>query len=121
MREHIADYDAQSIFKKLVDHHLVSASARLRANDILSYLTTAKYSPQNWRGDATSFILHFVNQLDIYSTMNSHQDQLSDTMKRTLLENAVSGVSDLRHVKTTADLDIAREVKPSRSNSTRAS
>jgi hypothetical protein len=49
--------DAQSIYWELVKHALASTSAWLPGDDLLSYITTARY-PDNWRGTAFAFVLH---------------------------------------------------------------
>ena len=78
----------------------------MRGGDILTYLTSAKYSPQ--QGSATKFILHFKTQLDHHSNLHDSSNQLSPALKKTLLENAVSDVPLLCSVKTTADIDAAK-------------
>ena len=98
VRDHLATSDAQSVFAKLVDHYQASTSAQMCEGDILTYLTSAKYSPQ--QGSATKFILHFKTQLDHHSNLHDSQNQLSPALKKTLLENAVSDVPLLCSVKT---------------------
>ena len=110
VRDHLATSDAQSVFAKLVDHYQASTSAQMRGGDILTYLTSAKYSPQ--QGSATKFILHFKTQLDHHSNLHDSQNQLSPALKKTLLENAVSDVPLLCSVKTTADIDVTKGGAP---------
>lgn len=40
VREHEKDYDAQSVYKKLHDHHLKSTKAMIESGSIISYITS---------------------------------------------------------------------------------
>jgi hypothetical protein len=54
--------DALSIYWELVKHALASTSEWLSGDDLLRYITTAHY-PDNWRGTAFAFVLHWQEQV----------------------------------------------------------
>ncbi len=102
VRAHEADYDAQKVYKELFEHHTKSTQAKMDSSDLLSYITSV--SIEDWRGTMAAFILHWQDQVRWYEQQIPTVDHMSGPMKRTLLENAVKAVDDLRAVKTTADI-----------------
>ena len=48
VKEHEADFDAQEVYKKLVNFYTTSTKASMNAADTLSYITTAKI--ETWKG-----------------------------------------------------------------------
>ena len=111
VREHLKDMDAQTVYSKLCDYHENSTKAKLSASELLSYITTARYDSR-WRGTATSFILHWKNQLRLLDEVTPTSDRFSNAARRALLENAVHGVEELRGVKTLEDHEVTMR-KPS--------
>jgi hypothetical protein len=106
VRAHKTDYDAQNIYQKLVDHHLKSTKAAMDSSTILSYITSAKLGDHGtWKGTTESFITHWQDQVRLYEQQVPLSDHFSDGQKRTMLENAVTAIQELRHIKTTADLE----------------
>ena len=100
-REHESDYDAQEVYKKVVDFYATSTKASMNAADILSYITTAKI--ETWKGTSESFVLHWQDQIRLYETLSITAKHLDDTLKLTLLQNAVHSNAHLRAVKDQAD------------------
>jgi hypothetical protein len=111
VREHSFDFDAQEVFRKVVKHYTESASARIGSSTTLGYLTTAKYG-SSWTGTAEGFILHWKNHLRIYNNTVPTDEQLPKQLCLSLLENAVHDVPELRQVKITATLDLAKGGAP---------
>ena len=103
IRDHENDFDAQAVYKKLVAHHLTSTKAMIDSSTILSYITSSRLGSGEWRGSTESFILHWQNQVRLYERQVPLSDHFSDGQKRTMLENAVHSISELRHVKLLAD------------------
>ena len=102
VREHQDDFDAQKVYAKLHDHAVSSLAASLESSRLLAYLTTAKLGADTWKGTATSFVLHWFEQLRLYHEVNS-KSPLPDDLVRTLLQNAVHDFRPLRAVKDQAD------------------
>jgi hypothetical protein len=111
VREHSFDFNAQEVFRKVVKHYTESASAKIGSSNTLAYLTTAKYGT-SWTGTAEGFILHWKNHLRIYNDMVPMAEQLPKQLCLSLLENAVHDIPELRQVKITATLDLAKGGTP---------
>jgi hypothetical protein len=111
VREHSFDFNAQEVFRKIVKHYTESASAKISSSTTLGYLTTAKYG-SSWTGTAEGFILHWKNHLRIYNDTVPTGEQLPQQLCLSLLENAVHDVPELRQVKITATLDLAKGGSP---------
>ena len=105
IREHENDYDAQKVYKKLVDHHLKSTKAMIDSSSILSYITSVRLGNGMWKGTTEGFITHWENQVRLYERQVPTTDHFSDGQKRTMLENAVAPVDELRQIKNNADLE----------------
>ena len=58
-----------------------------------------------WKGTAEGFITHWQEQVRQYERQVPLSDHFSDGQKRTMLENAVRDVDELRQVKVNADLE----------------
>ena len=101
VREHEADFNAQAVYKKLVDFYTTSTKASINAADTLSYITTAKI--ENWKGTSESFVLHWQDQIRLYETLSASTKHLDDSLKLTLLQNSVHSNTYLRAVKDQAD------------------
>ena len=96
--EHENDFDAQAVYKKLVDHHLCSTKAMIDSSTILSYVTSAQLGNGEWHGSTEGFILHWENQVRLYERQVQLYDHFSDGQKRTMLENAVAPIPELCQV-----------------------
>jgi hypothetical protein len=112
VREHEDDFDAQAVYKKLVEHHLRSTKAMIDSSTILSYVTSIRLGTGQWRGSTESFIINWQNQVRLYERQVPASDHFSDGQKRTMLENAVAPIDELRQVKNNADLEKTRTGKP---------
>jgi hypothetical protein len=98
-------FDAQTVYQKLVEHHLRSTKAMLESSTILSYITSVRLGNGEWTGTTEGFIIHWTNQVCLYERQVPSSDHFSDGQKRIMLENAVHPVTELRQVKNTADLE----------------
>jgi hypothetical protein len=108
VRDHESDSDAQAVYKKLQEHHLTSTKAMIDSSTILSYITSARLGSGEWKGTTESFIRHWKNQVRLYERQIDKKDHFSDALKRTMLENAVHPIAELRQVKRNADLEKAK-------------
>ena len=59
----------------------------MNAADALSYITTAKI--ETWKGASESFVLHWQDQIRLHETLSATTRHLDDSLKLTLLQNAV--------------------------------
>jgi hypothetical protein len=103
IRKFEGTHDAQLLFAELERHAKTSTSAILTASELLSYITTATLGKNTWNGTTTSFVLHWEEQVRLYERYVPPTSHLGTELKRTLLQNAVNGITDLRQVKLNAD------------------
>ena len=75
----------------------------MNSSDLLKYITTAKLGDGTWKGTTRAFLLHWQDQIRLYSKLVPTDQAFSSDMKRVMLENAVHPIRDLRQVKTDVD------------------
>ena len=102
VRKHKKDYNAQQIHTDLLAHVQKSTKASVESSQLLTYITSTRLGTGSWRGSSHSFILHWQNQIRKYEQLVPDKDCFSNTIKRTMLENAVAAIQDLRTVKDQA-------------------
>ena len=107
VREHELDFDAQKVYQKLTDYHNKSTKAKIESADLLSYITSARIGDGTWKGTSENFILNWQDQVRKYEKQVPPTEGFSGTQKRTMLENAVHPIQELRQVKVTMDLERA--------------
>jgi hypothetical protein len=67
IRDHEHDYNAQKVYRKLVNHHLKSTKAMIDSSSILSYITSVRLgNGTSWKGTTEAFIIHCQNQVRLY-------------------------------------------------------
>ena len=103
IRKYEGTHDAQAIFAELEERARTSTSAIITASELLAYITTATLGRDIWNGTTTAFVLHWEEQVRLYNRYVDTQSRLSTEIQRTLLQNAVNGITDLRQVKLNAD------------------
>ena len=104
VREYEDTFDAQTVYAKIVEHHLRSTKAMMESSTILSYITSIRLGSGEWNGTVEGFIHHWINQVWLYERQVPVSDHFSDGQKRIMLENCVHPITELRQVKNTADL-----------------
>ena len=112
VRQHEHDYDAQAIYSKLLAHARASTQASIDTADLLSYITTTKLHDSKWCGTAHSFILHWCDKVRTYEDLVDTPDHFTGNLKMTMLQNAVSGISELHQVKVQSSHDVAHGSPP---------
>ncbi|KAL7572284.1 hypothetical protein ACA910_017883 [Epithemia clementina (nom. ined.)] len=98
VRAHAKDKDAQAILRELRYHYTKSTIARNEITRLTTYITNLRLD-SSWRGTTESFIMHFKEQLRLLDDLQPLNERLPDTMRRTLLMNAVENIGDLRRVQ----------------------
>ena len=79
-----------------------STQAVIDANTLLQYITTASLSDGSWNGTTEQFVLHWLEQVRLYEELVDVSAALSDSVKLTLLTNAVCGHTKLSSVHNVA-------------------
>jgi hypothetical protein len=108
VRSHETDRNAQTVWRKLVDHQTTSTVGALTRESLLAHLTTFKLDTNTWRGTHVSFIVNFQDKIQEYECLTPPADHYSDELKRTLLMQAVSQVRDLAAIKTQLQLEVVQ-------------
>ena len=103
IREHEMDFNAQKVFSKILKYALKSTKASLDSSRLLKYITSARVGDGSWKGTSHSFVLHWQNQVRLYEKQVDASEHFSAAQKRTMLENAVHDLDELRQVKAQAD------------------
>jgi hypothetical protein len=104
IRAHESTSDAQAAYAEILAHHRTSTKAQIYSADTLTYLTSTRLGTNDWQGSTESFILHWQNQAHILERLVDPTDKLTNSVLKTLLENAVHPIAELRQVKINATL-----------------
>jgi hypothetical protein len=104
IRRHKSTSDAQKAYVELTEHHLRSTKAMIDSSMILSYITSVRIGNGEFHGTAENFVLHWQQQVRLYQRQVPTTDHFSDGQLRTMLENAVAPIEELRQVKVHGDL-----------------
>ena len=99
VRKNERDYNGHSIHKDPVQYMLTSTKDSTESSTILTYITTAKFGFDAWNHLSELSILHCKKHVSEYDKLVIDADKLSDTIKRSILENIIDGLADLRSVK----------------------
>jgi hypothetical protein len=95
--------NAQSIYRKLKKHKLLSTAAQVLGDMLLQYITTARY-PGTWCGSLFNFVLRWKEQVMKYKRIKF--EAFPPKKKLFMLQNAVDEVSELAYVKQIGDQDL---------------
>jgi hypothetical protein len=101
VREHDKDFDAQAVYRKLLDHASKSTAADFTKDKLVEYLTTAKLN-SSWKGTTEGFLLHWNEQFRLLNDLLPTEEHYSEAVKRRMLESAVKQIPELKRIK---DLD----------------
>ena len=108
VRKYEYTFDAQKIWQEFVADARNSTKAQIASSDILSYITSAKYD-NTWKGTSSGFILYWINKVREYDTfIDDPTEKFSNTQKLAMLQNTVSDVPELRQVRISAELEVAK-------------
>ncbi len=103
VRKHQEKGNAQLAFKELSEEMNTSTRASMEASNYMSYITSTRIDDGTWKGTATSYILHWQEQNRLYEAITDRKKHLSSELKKTLLENAVHPMEELRRIKISED------------------
>ena len=102
VRQHEKDYDAQTVYRKLLDFATKSTSAELAKDNLIKFLTTTKMDSR-WTGTTVGFILHWCKQMRILDDMSTYEDRFRDNVQKRMMESAVKNLPKLATIN---DIDI---------------
>ena len=99
VRRHLANTDAQSVWKELSEHMRTSSKGASEKRRLTQYVTNTVLN-DNFKGTTEQFFLHFNEQFRQLEGISEDSERLPPTVKLTLLETAVRSINDLRIVET---------------------
>ena len=99
VRRHLANTDAQSVWKELSEHTKTSSKGTSKKRRITQYVTN-NVLDDNFKGTTEQFVLHFNEQFRQLNEISENSEKLPPTVKLTLLQTAVRSINDLRIVET---------------------
>ena len=99
VRRHLANTDAQSVWKELSEHMRTSSKEASEKRRLTQYVTNTVLD-DNFKGTTEQFVLHFNEQFRQLDEISEDSEKLPSTVKLTLLQTAVRSINDLRIVET---------------------
>ena len=99
VRRHLANTDAQSVWKELSEHMRTSSKGASEKRRLTQYVTNTVLD-DNFKGTTEQFVLHFNEQFRQLEEISEDSEKLPPTVKLTLLQTAVRSINDLRIVET---------------------
>ena len=98
VRQHEKDYNAQEVYRKLLNFATKSTAAKLAKDGLVKFLTTTKLD-SCWNGLTVGFILHWCEQMRLLDDMSPDEDRFRDGVKKRMMESAVEETPELATVK----------------------
>ena len=99
VRRHLANTDAQSVWKELSEHMRTSSKGAPGKRRLTQSVTNTVLD-DNIKGTTEQFVLHFNEQFRQLDEISEDSEKLPSTVKLTLLQTAVRSINDLRIVET---------------------
>ena len=99
VRRHLANTDAQSVWKELSEHMRTSSKGASEKRRLTQYVTNTVLD-DNFKGTTEQFVLHFNEQFRQLDEISEDSEKLPHTVKLILLQTAVRSINDLRIVET---------------------
>ena len=99
VRRHLANTDAQSVWKELSEHMRTSSQGASEKRRLTQYVTSTVLD-DNFKGTTEQFVLHCNKQFRQLEEISEDSEKIPPTVKLTLLQTAVRSINDLRIVET---------------------
>ena len=99
VRRHLANTDAQEVWKELSEHMRTSSKGASEKRRLTQYVNNTVLD-DNFKGTTEQFVLHFNEQFRQLEEISEDSERLPPTVKLTLLQTAVRSVNDFRIVET---------------------
>ena len=99
VRRHLANTDAQAVWKELSEHMRTSSKGASEKRRLTQYVTNTALD-DNFKGTNEQVVLHFNEQFRQLEEISEDDERLPPTVKLTLLQTAVRSINDLRIVET---------------------
>jgi hypothetical protein len=99
---HKSDFDAQTIYKSLIEYSLQSTKASLDTSKIPAYIASAPLGDGSWTGKLETFILQWQDKLRQYDKLVKDTEHFPASIKLVMLKNTVHPIPELRAIKNQA-------------------
>ena len=99
VRRHLANTDAQSVWKELSEHMRTSSKGASEKRRLTKYVTNTVLD-DNFKGTTEHIVFHFNEQFRQLEEISEDSEKLPPTVKLTPLQTAVRSINDLRIVET---------------------
>ena len=99
VRRHLANTDAQSVWKELSEHMRTFSKGASEKRRLTQYVTNTVLD-DNFKGTAELFVLDFNEQFRQLDEISEDSEKLPPTVKLTLMQTPVRSINDLRIVET---------------------
>ena len=99
IRRHLANTDAQSVWKELSNHMRTSSKGASEKRRLTQYVANTVLD-DNSKGTTKQFVLHFNEQFRQLDEISEDSEKLPPTVNLTLLQTAVRSINDLRILET---------------------
>ena len=99
VRRHLANTDAQSVWKEISEHMTTSSKEASEKRRLTQYVTNTVLD-DNFKGTTEQFVLHFNEQFRQLDEISEDSEKLPPTVKLTLLQTAIRSINDLGIVET---------------------
>ena len=99
VRRHLANTDAQAVWKELSKHMRTSSKGASEKRRLTQYVTNTVLD-DNFKGTTEQCVLHFNEQFRQLEEISEDSERLPPTVKLTLLQTAVRSINDIRIVET---------------------
>ena len=102
VQNYMGIFDAQSVYQELQEYASKFSQVIIDANTLLQYITISSLSDGSWNGTTRHFVLHWMEQVQLYEELVDISATLSDSANVALLTNAVRGHTKLSGVYNVA-------------------
>ena len=103
VRRHLANTDAQSVWKELSEHMRTSSKGASEKRRLTQYVTNSVLN-DNFKGTTEQFVLHFNEQFRQLDEISENIEKLPPSVKLSLLQMAVRSINDHMIVETLDEL-----------------
>ncbi len=91
--KHVEKKDTREIWKEFEGYYDKSMAAQIRSQKHSSYITSTRLDQEVWRGTISSYLLHFNEQLRLYT--ETAEVGYTGSQKIQFMQNALAGTPEL--------------------------
>jgi len=107
MRMYKDTRDASSAWKAYDGYMRSSSIAKIKSNNLMKELTSLKFDPRT-STSSQKFIIDWLEKLERFEDFTPLSSHFPDEMKKTLLENALSGAKTFKDITTQETITLAQ-------------